>query len=192
MESNAELSVQIGSLIAGDLDDTIKFHLNKYSRALGEKLGMDEDDIRSDVREQVWKGLLSHDKTKPASLKTYLSFIISNRFKTLARRTSLKKHNCVQYYADVYSASGIDEADLVENTTGEALLEARQQLAIYLSLMNELDREVYGFLVQGYSLDEMVHSYNRAHKGTPVTRVFITGVINRVQETVSRQRKMGP
>jgi hypothetical protein len=179
----------------GILEPTITFHINKYAKNLGEKLGMDEDDLLNDVREQIWKGLLSHDKSKPASEYTYLSFIIANRFKTLAKRSSLPKHNCVQYYADVYSASGIEEEDLIDNTTGEALLEARQQLAIYLSLLNETDREIYGFLVHGYSLDEMVTTYNKLHKAPgflPVNRVFITGIINRVQETIVRQRKLTP
>lgn len=173
-----------------ELSDTIAFHMRKNGKVLEAKLGMMEDDVLSDVREQIWKGLLSFNENGEANLKTFLCFILGNRFKTLARRSGLTKYNCVQYYADVFSSGAIDKSEMVTEETGEAIYEARQQLAVYLTLLTETDREIYSFLLQGYSLNEMVAKHNQLNPATPVTRVSITAAINRVQETVKHQRKL--
>lgn len=174
----------------GELADTIAFFLRKYGKSLDAKLGMMEDDVLNDVREQIWKGLLSFDKNGAANLKTFLSFLLTNRFRTLARRAGLTKYNCVQYYADIFTSGAVDKSDMITEETGEAIYEARQQLAVYLTLMTEMDRDIYAYLLQGYSLTEMVADHNKKNPKHLVTRISITMQINRVQEIVKAQRKM--
>lgn len=184
------MSKQIEILLQGELADTVAFYIRKYGQTFEEKLGLSEDDLLNDAREQIWKGLLSHNVNGAASIKTFLTFIIANRFKTLARKASLGKYNCVQYYADIFGVAGNDESVMMTEETGEAIYEARQQLAVYLTLLTEVDREIYTYLLQGYSLAEMVQAHNAAHAEAPITRVGITIAINRVQETVTRNRRL--
>lgn len=171
--------------------DTIAFHIRKYGATFEEKLGLSQDDLVNDAREQIWKGLLSHDINGAANLKTFLSFILMNRFRDLARKASLPKYNSVQYYADVFLVSASEEGAMLTEETGESIYEARQQLAIYLTLLTEVDREIYTYLLQGYSLAEMVQAHNKAHPKSPVTRVSIIAGINRVQDAVTQRRKSG-
>lgn len=187
---NVRLSQQIRELMEGELSETVRFHMRRHATVLEAKLGMMEDDVLNDVREQLWKGLISYDRGGAANQKTFLSFILANRFKTLSRRASLAKYNCVQYYADVFSSAAVNKADMITEETGEAIYEARQQLAVYLTLMNETDREIYAYLLQGYSLGEMVSDHNQRCPQSPVTRIIITAGINRVQEIVKKQRKL--
>lgn len=110
-------------LVANDIELSIK----KYSDTFSKKLGLTEDDLLNDIREQIWKALLTHDPKGGANFKTYVKRLIDYRFQTLLAKSYRKKHSCTDYYADVFgdTLSGAEENTYITEETGETLFERR-------------------------------------------------------------------
>ena len=138
-----------------DLSQTVSVYLAKYSKTLESKLGLTKDDLLNDIREQVWKGLLTYSSKGGASVKTYLNNLIKNRFIVLFKRSKIKKNNMVQYYGDLYASSSIDDEYLITEETGETVFLQRQIIGYEHTLLEDLDRNVYEDLIVGRTLDEM-------------------------------------
>ena len=173
-EQNAANSIEIERLLRNELKDTISFWTKKFANSFVKRLGLTRADLMNDMREQIWKGLLTYDKSKGANVKTYMNHIIENRFKTLADRCETPKFKNVTHFADVYASTGLDVLMITEETP-EAIFEQREDFMISLSRLNqfESDRTVLLHLAMGHGLGEM-------EKATGLTRVVITGAIQRI------------
>lgn len=154
-EQNALASGRIEEILNGDLKDTVKYFIGSFGKTFERKLGLTKDDLLNDVREQIWKGLLTHKSDGKANLKTYLNKLIKNRFGVLHKRSTIKKYNSVDYYGDVFATTGIDEERLVTEETGESIFEQRQVIMQELGALSVSDRFIYADLIMGRSLDEI-------------------------------------
>lgn len=181
-EERTQSSLDIEHLLNNVVNKQVADYMDKFGDTIERKLGMTEDDLLNDMREQIWKGLLTHKKSGQANLKTYLNTIIKNRFLLLYNRSTLKKYNSVDYYAAPHGASGIDSEYTETEETGETLMEKRQEFMRNLVLLSNRDREVLKDLALGYGLDEMVER-------TGLSRVEVTSSINRIEE-MARRRKI--
>lgn len=181
---NAANSVEIERLLRTELKDTIKFWVKKYSNTFLQRLGMSRADIMNDMREQIWKGLLTYDRSKGANVKTYMNHCIENRFKTLADKADTNKFKNLTHYADVYASTGTEE-DYVTHDTPETVFEQRETIMIELSrLALEDERKVYVHLILGDGLDAM-------EKSTGLPRPVIVGMIKRIDAMLKGGRLGG-
>lgn len=180
-EQNAASSIRIEQILTTDLKGTISHYLKKYGPLFDKRLGLTRDDILNDMREQIWKALITHDPTKSAGLRTYLSTLVTNRFRVLLRRSSIPKYTCIDYYGDIYESAGIDEETLITDETGETLFERRQTAS---SIIRELEGTdawcIFGDLLLGCDLEEMM-TRNK------MTRVQVTAAILKIDALSRRQ-----
>ena len=138
-----------------DLKNLIDFNIRRYKRTFDSKLGMDENDIKADIMFQVWKGIVTHKKNKKANLKTYVSTLISNRFKLLAKKSSAKKFSIITYMdspSDKFMST--EDSDSFESC--ETLFDKRELMLKNLSNLSELEKKVMLDLIKGYNLGQMV------------------------------------
>lgn len=164
----------------GELKKTIRTFMRAYGKTLHNKLGLTQDDIMNDVREQVWKGLVMHSNSKKANRHTYLCNIIENRFLTLYKKSTIPKHNAIQYYADVFSVKDIDTRYTETNMTGLSLIEIREEFMEKLMLLDPAERVVYRCLLVGEGFAEM-------EKATGLPRTQINKLIAAIsQKTKSK------
>lgn len=180
-EQRTQYSNDIEHLLDRVVNVTVSIYTDKFGATLERKLGLTEDDLRNDMREQIWKGLLSHDKNGQANLKTYLNTIIKNRFLVLYDRSTLRKYNSIDYYADAFSATGVTSDYTETDETSESLFEKRQEFMRDLIILSEKDRTVFKDLILGFSLSEMVKRNNM-----PLNEVI--GAIKRIDDTVRNRR----
>lgn len=181
-EQNARASIRIEELLAKDLKDTIDFHINKFGSTFERKLGLTKDDLLNDMREQIWKGLLTHSPQGKANLKTYLNTLVKNRFRVLFRRSTINKYSCVDFYADVYTTSGIDEEHLLTEETGETVFERREIIMNDKAMLGPMDAIIYGDLLLGRTIDEMIE-HNK------MSRVKVTAAILRIDDMAKRRAR---
>lgn len=155
-EKRIQFSLDIDKIINVEMKSTVKHYVDKYSKTFERKLGLTKDDLVNDIREQVWKALLTHQENREAGLKTYVTTIIKNRFLVLLDRSNLKKHNSVDYYPNTASLSDVGKEHLETEETGETILEMRQEYVKHLVTLTKLERVIYQDLVLGFTLNEMV------------------------------------
>lgn len=168
--------------MAGDLKTTLKYHIGKYGKTFERKLGLTRDDLMNDMREQVWKGILTHSPSGGANLKTWLNKLISNRFLVLLKRSTIQKHNSIDYYGDVFSTTGIDENHLMTEETGETIFEKRQVIMQELESLSHEDKFIYADLILGRSIDEMVHLRK-------MQRMQVISAISRIDDLIKTRIK---
>ena len=185
-EERIQSSLDIEDLLANVVHRQVADYMEKFSATIENKLGLTRDDLMNDVREQIWKGLLTHSHAdnpyrKKANLKTYLDTIIKNRFLLLYKQSTLRKYNSIEYYSDASQASGAKSEFLEVEETGESLLERRQEFMKDLVLLSNEDRAIMKDLVLGYSIAEMMAR-------TGLSRTQVIGAINRVQKASSDRR----
>jgi DNA-directed RNA polymerase specialized sigma24 family protein len=183
-EENLKASHDIERLLTKDLKDTVKHYVQKYGKTLERKLGLTKDDLLNDMREQIWKGLLTHNPNGRANLKTYLNKLITNRFGVLYKRSTIQKYNTIQYYADVFTTSGIDEESLITEETGETVFERRQIVMQDQARLSKTDRLIYESLILGRNLEEMT----QVHK---LPRSMVIRAINRIDTMIRARIKRG-
>lgn len=182
-EQNDSSSVEIERLLRTDLRETIAFWMKKYAKTLQKRLGMTRADIMNDMREQIWKGLLTYDRSKGANVKTYMNHCIENRFKTLGERAETAKFKNVVHYADVYASTGTEE-DYVTHDTPESVLEDRETIMQELARFTlESDRRIYVHLMLGDGFEDM-------EKTTGLPRPAIVGTIKRILAML-KERNLG-
>lgn len=174
-------SLDIEHLLNNVVHRQIADYLDKFGATIERKLGLTEDDLMNDMREQIWKGLLTHKKSGQANLKTYLNTIIKNRFLVLYDRSTLRKYNSVEYYADAFSATGVNKEFSETEETGESLLQKRQEFMRDLVVLSDRDRSIFRDLILGFNLNEMVKR-NKA----PITEVV--GAIKRIDDIIRKRR----
>lgn len=181
-EQKANLSVRIEHLIETDLKQTIGFYINRYKKTFDRKLGLTEDDLMNDIREQVWKGLLTWNAKGKANLKTYLNSLISNRFLTLLKKSSIDKYSSLEYYADAYAAASIDPDLTVTEDTGESVFERRQEMLKDKEVLSDdEEQKIFSDLILGYSIPEMMTRHKLA-------RVKVISLINKINKRVTERR----
>lgn len=179
-EENRKASIDIERLMKTDLRDTVSTYLSKYSKTLDAKLGLSKEDLKNDIREQIWKGLLTHNPQGRANLKTYLNTLIKNRFGVLFKRSKIKKNNMVQYFAELSNCGSIEDHYMVTEETGETIFMRRQVIMEdQLNLLPQ-DRMIYEDLLLGRNLQEIT----AAHK---LPRSIVIGSINRIDEVIKRR-----
>lgn len=155
--------------------NTINYFSRKYGKALSRSLGMEKEDIENDMREQIWKGLLTHKKSGKANLKTYLNTLITNRFNTLLERSGKRKYNAVEYHAQVFDTAGVDNEYTETDETPESLLIVREEMMQDHFKLSGIERKVYIDIKLGASLQEMEkrHGITREQLITIVKRIDI-------------------
>lgn len=131
----------------------------------------------NDMREVIWKGLLTHDSKKGANINTYLDVLIERRFNTLLDRTIKKKYSMLDHYADVWSTTGIDRELLETDETPESVFSIRETMMQEHYSLTQFERQVYGDLIYGRSLEEM----EKRHRAT---RVKVISAINRIDRLI--------
>jgi hypothetical protein len=178
-QQNEASGVEIERLLRTELKDTVEYYIKKYGKTFSRRLGLTRSDLLNDVREQIWKGLLTHDPSKPANRKTYMNTLIKNRFGVLLKRAEIKKYKNVTYYADVFTSTGL-ESEFITEETGETVFERRQVIMNDLAMLGDDDRRVYMQLLLGSGMDEM-------EKATGLPRPKVIGAINRI-DTMIRNR----
>lgn len=181
-EANQSANVRIETLLTGDLKDTIKYHIGKYGKTFERKLGLTRDDLINDMREQIWKGLLTHKSDGKANIKTYLNTLIKNRFGVLLKRSSIKKYSSVDYYGDVFATTGIEDEHLVTEETGETIFEKRQVIMQELELLNTNEKFIYADLIMGRGIEEMV-------KLRTLPKVEVIAAINKISALIALRSK---
>jgi DNA-directed RNA polymerase specialized sigma24 family protein len=178
-EENQVSSQRIEYLINNDLKQTVRTYLSRYSKTLEQKLGLTRDDLINDIREQIWKGLITHDPNKKANLKTYLNHLIKNRFGVLFQRSKIQKNNMINYYADFFCSEDSSNEAILTEENGETIFMRRQAMMQNQALLSNKDRLIYEDLQLGLSLEEMC----QAHK---MSRIEVTASIHRILELVKR------
>lgn len=154
--------------------DAIASYLKKYGQAFERRLGLTRDDILNDIREQIWKGLVTYDPSRKANKRTYLNNVLKNRMGVLLKRTSIKKYNSVDYYADVWGTPGIDPEYQETQETPESIFAHRELLMKINFYLSPFDRLVNADLIEGRGLEEM----EAIHQ---VPRSEIIGSIKRIE-----------
>lgn len=182
-EQRRLMSIEIERLMKEDLRSTIAAFVKSYGKTLHQKLGLEKDDLENEIREQVWKGLLTHNPRAGANIKTYLNNLIKNRFLTLYRRSTIKKNNMVNYYADVFATPGIDEDHLMTEENGETVFMQRQVIMHAQAALGEADRTIYEDLLLGKNLEEMMKAHG-------LTRVKLIESITRIDAMIREARKV--
>jgi hypothetical protein len=135
--------------------DAIQGYLRKYRKTFEIKLGLTEDDIKAEIREQIWKGLATFDPSKRANKRTYLNNVVKNRMGVLLTRSKIKKNSSLDYCADVWSNPGVSIESTTDETTPESIFEQRELLAKINYYLSDFDRQVNLDLLEGRSLEEM-------------------------------------
>jgi molybdopterin converting factor small subunit len=181
-QQNAAAGEKIQALLEGELKSTVKYLIAKYGKTFERKLGLSKDDLMNDVREQIWKSLLTHKPSGKANLKTYANNVINNRFKVLLKRSTIPKYNKIDYYGDVFSTAGIDQEHLVTEETGETIFEKRQVILQELDALTDPEKYVYVDLIQGRGIDEIVTLRK-------MNRVQVIGTIKKIDLMISARVK---
>jgi DNA-directed RNA polymerase specialized sigma24 family protein len=177
-ESRMQSSLDIEHWMKGDLKQTVDYFLSRYQVILERKLGYDRHDLLNEIREQVWKGLISHDGTK-SNLKTYLNTLIKNRFKTLYGRSTLDKFSLVDYYPDVYSNTNVDPQYTETTETGESIYEMRQTVLQDLVGLQHRERLIYEDLLCMENISTMMQKH-------AMTKIEVIGTINTILTKLKR------
>lgn len=181
-EQKQNLSIEIEALLITALKPVISYNMNKFGPLLERKLGLAPEDLLNDIREQVWKGLITW-KAGLANKKTYLNNLIEKRFLTLLRRSTLKKHNSLDYYASPQNLETVAEQDSVVTTeTGETLYERRQEMMNDLKALTGEERTVYQDLLRGCGIADMVAKH-------AMPRVQVVKIINSISARLSERRE---
>lgn len=172
-EQNAVASAEIEKILKTELRDVINYYVGKYGRTLERKLGLRKEDLMNDMREQIWKGLLTHDPKKSAARKSYIYGLIKNRFNTLLERSNKRKYNSVEYFADIWATTGIAREYRETDETPETVFELREAMMRETYSLTAFERVVYFDLVCGRSLAEMAKRHQ-------VDRVIVISAVNRI------------
>ena len=175
-KQNQKSSIDIEYLLLNDLRPTVETYIAQYGKTLDAKLGLTEDDLINDMREQIWKGLLTFNPKGAANLKTYLCTLIKNRFIVLFKRSKIRKNNMVQYYASVFESPADEECFLTEDT-GEAAFMQRQIIKSDQMHLKGLDLLIYQDLLLGRTLLEMCKLHN-------ASRIDVIASINKINDLI--------
>ncbi len=160
---------------------TIKHFLKKYGNQFNNKLGLTEDDLMSEVRQEIWKGMLTWKKAGKANVSTYLNALISYRFQELLDMSLAKKRR-VDYYADVFRSVSIDPQQTETHDTGESLFEHRQEIMSDCNALdNPAEQEIYLDLLTGFSIAEMMSRHS-------LTRVEVVAAVKAINARVMERR----
>lgn len=136
-----------------ELKSTIDHNLHKYGVTIERRMGLMRDDLLAEVRECIWKGIVTFKKTGDANFKTYINSCVNNRFKTLARLSQTKKATSLDYYDDVYDSVGVMESYTLD--TGEIAFERKQKFEKYLNALSGFERTVLSKMIVGSTLSEI-------------------------------------
>jgi DNA-directed RNA polymerase specialized sigma24 family protein len=178
---NKEANVKIEELLNGQLKSTVKHFISKYGKTFERRLGYTRDDMMNDMREQIWKGLLTHKPESGANIKTYLNTLIRNRVLVLLKRSKIKKHSSVDYYSDVFASVSVDDEHKMTEENGETLLQKRQDFMLTElehSVLTTEEQGVYAELLLGRGIDEIMKT-----KG--LQRVVVTAAILRIDVLIN-------
>lgn len=139
----------------------------------------------NEIREKVWRALLTYDPAKKANLHTYVNRVIENYFSWKLRQSSLKKHNSLDYYSDVFtSVAPGDPDEFITQETGETQFERRHEFMKDLAFLNEADRVILTGLAQGYNMADLVEMSGRP-------RPEVTAAVNRIAVLIKKRRERG-
>ena len=178
-EQNQVSAETIELWLKGELSATVKHYIRKYGATLEKKLGLSNDDLENEARFEIWKGLLTYNKSK-AKLKTYLNKLVHNRFMTLYKKSSLPKNNMVDDYADVFASEPEAESEMVTADNAESLMEKREVIADVLDhLDGDLELAVLRGLLMGDSLSAMSRENNVA---TPLVVMVVNKIVKLMKE----------
>jgi len=93
------------------------------------------------------------------------------------------KYNCIDYYGDVFASTGVkDDESLITNETGEVIFERRQIIMQDKARLGPIDSMIYGDLLLGRTLDEMVEV-------NKLPRIKVIAAINRIDDMIKRRVK---
>lgn len=178
----AKHSVDIEKILNKDMKKLIDFCINKYGLLINNKIGMDRDDLLNDVRFQIWKGLSTFKANKKIQLTTYLSNIITYRFKTLANKSNKKKHLSYVFMSSVESV--IDDSKTTEATENspDFLIQRQQYLDKISMYLKDNEKLVYYDLRLGHNLTEMAKKHN-----TSISRII--AIVNKINKLAERKFK---
>lgn len=175
------MGVKIEELMQVGLKKIIDQFVGKYADTFNNKLGMTEEDLLNDMREQIWKGLLTWNKAGKTKLSTYLICLIKNRFNTLLDKSTVGMRSRMDYYSDVFS-SVIEGSDGSETQdTGEALFLHRQEIMRDRDSLEPAEREIYMDLLMGYSIAEMMTKHD-------LSRMEVITSIKSINQRVGERR----
>lgn len=182
-EQQANISIEIKSLMANEMRDTVSAYISRYKGLISMKLGLYEDDLKNDIAEQIWKGLLTWDPNGKANRKTYLNRLIEKRFMTLLKSTTALKNNSLLYYADVFTSleADISPEHTEDRESGETLYQRRQELLKDLEVLGAVERAIFPDLLQGSRIDEMATDHG-------LKRQDIIKAINNISTRLSERR----
>lgn len=178
---NKKNEEKITSFLTVDLKKFIDYNIKRYKKTFENKLGMDEDDIYSDMMFQIWKGIVTHDKTKKANLKTYINTLLNNRFKLLAKKSAAKKFSIITYM-DCVGDNVSGNEDSVYSETGESLLEKREQIMQNIQSLQGIERDILKDLISGKNMEQMAER-------NKVPRPVLTTIIKKIDVLIISKRK---
>lgn len=181
-EQLKQISAQIPDIMENLVRDNIEANLKVYAVTLENRLGLTKDDLLNDIREQLWKALITFNPHGGANLSTYCRRLIENRFGVLLKQAGRHKYTSVEYHANVFSSGIINEDQLVSEETGETIFERRHEFMKDLAHLNESDRILYSAIEQGHGLSEL-------SKLTGKTVVEVTAAVKRIEILIRKRRE---
>lgn len=178
-EQKDKLNIDIDVLMSTTVKSTIEVFMSRYSKTIGEKLGLDADDLKNDMREQVWKGLITFSKNGKANIRTYLNRLIENRFNLLISKCNIKKYKNIEYFSDIFESGHHTNENFITEETGETLYEKRERFIEFTTRLPHPYKEIYLDLTQGFSINELGkrHSLSRIETIAAINKldIFLTG-----------------
>lgn len=181
-EQRAGYDKQIEEIMKGLVRDTIDVHMHRFGGLIERKLGLTGDDLRNDVREQVWKALLTFRNDGKVKLRTYVNRLIEYRFRVLLKQSGLKKYNSLEYFACVFTSTVVDQDHFVTEETGESFFERRTELKKDLAYLTTPDRAILAGLSLGHSIAELCEMTKRP-------RPEIIAAIGRIDLLLKKRRE---
>lgn len=161
-----------------ELKSTIDFNLIKYGPLIERRKGLDRGDLLSEVRECIWKGLVTFKSNGTANIKTYLNHCVNNRFKTLARLSQTRKATSLDYHENVYETAGVSEEATYDN--GESHYASVEQSERTLVELPAFERMIFGDILQGRTLEEIGTNHTLPRSKVITAVKHIHSVISRL------------
>lgn len=157
----------------------MKAYLKKYRAIFERKLGMNDDDILNDLREEVWKALLTFRPEAGVKLTTYVNKLIHNRIYELYKKCTLKKHSHLDYFSDVFSIKTTNNEEFQTDETPQTIFEVRERWKQKLADRSHVDQLVISGVLSGMDLTAMEKKFQ-------IDRVTLTRSIKEIAEFVEK------
>ncbi len=148
-----EIGIEMERLINNELSYIVNRHINSYKKAACDTFGWDRDDLLQYVRESVWKGLATFDRSLGYKVETYICSILSRSFFNLSKKCKTKKHSMTKMFCP---DELFETEEMMFHDTGEDWVRYGQSFGVLLGNMEVKEQKIMVlYLVHGKDITEM-------------------------------------